>query len=335
MAPWWERQTLEVAYAPLREGEIRLITFEDITHAAPEHHLGYHIQHVSINDPPPYCALSYRWPNGKELDEPAKFKDHWLDIRGGPLAAVRSYLSNANAADRHLPFWIDQFCIKQSDAAEMGKQVSLMREIYSKASKTVIFLGFPQGPGSEGHFRAAFDYLREISRDSSSQHPSKKKIGFTKKQPVGTVVALATVLAAPWFSRTWVVQEAVLSRNAVVLCGSNMEDMLQLCVAVSHFDRMGFLRHLFREFHTPEHPWQARVQKVRLFYHLKLSYATPQLHWSECLPRDAMKRLLARCRPLDATDRRDKIFGLAGICRAEDRPTVDYGLSDSQVEDPE
>ncbi|OJD30029.1 het domain-containing protein [Diplodia corticola] len=324
-------QTLDIAYEPLKKGEIRLITFEGITSASPGNRLGYHIRHVSIDDPPPYCALSYRWGNGKELKYPTKFKGNWLDIRGGPLEAVRAYLSNPSAEDGHLPFWIDQFCIEQSSKDEMTQQVSMMHEIYSKATKTVIYLGTPRGPESEGHFRSAFDYLRTLDGDAMSLDSLEQTVQSTKKLPVGTVAALAAVLAAPWFSRTWVVQEAVLSKNAVVLCGNNIEDMVQLCAAISHFDSMAFLRQLFRDFHVLEHPWQARVQRVRLFYRLKLSYAASQPQPSECLPRDAMKRLLARCRPLEATDPRDKIFALAGICRADDRPVVGYELSEAHV----
>lgn len=329
MTPWWERSELEIAYEPLREGEIRLIKFDDITSSS--HDSDYHIQHVNINNPPPYCALSYRWPNGKELDEPLKFKGHWLDIRGGPLTAVRSYLSNVNAADRHLPFWIDQFCIQQSNLEEMGQQVSLMREIYSKASATIIFLGVPRGSESEHHFRSAFDYLRTVSHESSFQGRPEKLGEFTKEQSVGTVSALATILSAPWFSRTWVVQEAILSRNAVVLCGRHIEDMLQLCMALKRFDDMGFLRQLFRDFHRPEHPWQRGFQKVRLFYHLKLSYVRSESFPTACIPGNAMISLLARCRPLEATDRRDKIFALSGICRTVDLPNVDYTLSEADV----
>lgn len=330
MKPWWERSTLEIDYEPLQEGEIRLIEF-DSPDGPCKTPLGFRIKHVNINDPPPYCALSYRWPNGKELDEPAKFRDHWLDIRGGPLAAVRAYLSNPNAAHRHLPFWIDQFCIQQSNVKERGQQVPLMGAIYSNASATIIFLGFARGPGNEDHFRSAFDYLREINHISSGEESSVQAVEFTKRQTVGTISALAAILSAPWFSRTWVVQEAVLSSNAVVLCGSCIEDMLQLCTAISHFDRMGFLRQLFRDFHTMEYPWQMRVAKVRLFHRLELSYFKSQLDLSDCLPRDALKRLLTRCRPLEATDGRDKIFALAGICRTEDMPVVDYSLSEAQV----
>lgn len=330
MEPWWERSTLEIAYEPLQEGEIRLIEF-DSPDGPCKTPLGFRIKHVNINDPPPYCALSYRWPNGKELDEPAKFRGHWLDIRGGPLAAVRAYLSNPNAAHRHLPFWIDQFCIQQSNVKERGQQVPLMRDIYSKASTTVIFLGFARGPENEGYFRSAFDYLRYINRNSSDKEGSLRAAELTKTQTVGTVSALAAIFSAPWFSRTWVVQEAILSRNAVVLCGSTIEDMLQLCTAISHFDRMGFLRQLFRDFHTIEHPWQTRCAKTRLFYRLELSYTRSQLHSSECLPGNALKQLLTRCRPLEATDERDKIFALAGICRTEDIPVVDYKLSGAQV----
>jgi hypothetical protein len=60
---------------------------------------------------------------------------------------------NLEAALRHLRLtqearylWVDAICINQDDMDERSRQVSIMSEIYSKASQVVVWLGEREEP---------------------------------------------------------------------------------------------------------------------------------------------------------------------------------------------
>jgi hypothetical protein len=94
--------------------------------------------------------------------------------------------------------WADAICIDQSSFAERSVQVGLMRDIYSIAKQTVIYLG-----ESDAECEAA---LNEFS--SSEMASEECKSYFT-----------AQVLSRPWFTRVWIYQELILSREVWVQCG--------------------------------------------------------------------------------------------------------------------
>ena len=91
------------------------------------------IQHVYINEPPPYKALSYCWGE--------KYLTHTVNIDGATLPITES-LDSAIRHLRHsaepIVIWIDQICINQSDDYEKSDQVKMMARIYSKAEQVLI-----------------------------------------------------------------------------------------------------------------------------------------------------------------------------------------------------
>jgi hypothetical protein len=57
--------------------------------------------------------------------------------------------------------WIDQLCINQSDSAEKSAQVPLMKEVYSKAKQTIVWLG-PAADGSD----LAMKFLADVGSEA-------------------------------------------------------------------------------------------------------------------------------------------------------------------------
>jgi len=83
-----------------------------------------------------YTALSYVWGCHK------KTKTIWID--GAPLKITEnlfSALHDLRDKERTLHLWADGICINQGDNTEKAMQIRMMRQIYARASNTVIYLG--------------------------------------------------------------------------------------------------------------------------------------------------------------------------------------------------
>jgi hypothetical protein len=83
-----------------------------------------------------YDALSYCWgdPDNRETITVHGREQHVTRNLHAALRQLRSV-----SRDRLL--WADAVCINQNDAEEKGKQVQLMRDIYRKAERTIVWLG--------------------------------------------------------------------------------------------------------------------------------------------------------------------------------------------------
>ncbi|KAI1424337.1 heterokaryon incompatibility protein-domain-containing protein [Xylaria sp. FL1777] len=117
--------------------------------------------HAYLNDIPEYEALSYVWG-------PLKFTQHILvdekpfNITENLESALR-YLRHASA-DRIL--WVDALCINQADIAERNHQVTLMKNIYSRCTQDLAWLGPNPGscrtPSGEDGNRVANEHLERL-----------------------------------------------------------------------------------------------------------------------------------------------------------------------------
>ena len=97
-----------------------------------------YLDHHNLASPPKYEALSYCWGGGN---------DKLAEISGGDLRgfAVSEHLWRALWRLR-LPnldrlVWIDAICINQANVDEKNNQISLMRQIYTAAFRTIIWIG--------------------------------------------------------------------------------------------------------------------------------------------------------------------------------------------------
>jgi hypothetical protein len=104
--------------------------------------------HVSIDseDLPPYTALSYVW--GARGPNKYKISIHGsiLEITPNLHGALRTIEKLEDISSQWL--WIDAICIDQNDLEERAAQVKLMRDLYSRARRTIAYLG-PEDDGAE------------------------------------------------------------------------------------------------------------------------------------------------------------------------------------------
>jgi hypothetical protein len=163
-----------------------------------------------------YVALSYVWGNETDKRE-ISIEDKKLEITASLDCALR------HIRDRHsrmLCVWADGICINQNDVDDRNLQVAQMGSVYSTARHTIIFLGL-----SSPQCDLIFQTL-QTGRSIDSASP------FTLGNIAFETSVEDNVLTRPWFTRTWVLQELVLSLDPWVQIGSIRVRWDRFCIPV-------------------------------------------------------------------------------------------------------
>ncbi|KAH8900958.1 hypothetical protein GQ53DRAFT_611188, partial [Thozetella sp. PMI_491] len=121
---------------PQRESWIRLAELlPSKTEAEP---IRCSLRETLLSQPVRYEALSYCWGD--------LGSDSTIECNGKALGIRRNLeeaLRHLRHRDKPRLLWIDAICINQDDRAEKADQVPLMRNIYSRAERTLVWLGQP------------------------------------------------------------------------------------------------------------------------------------------------------------------------------------------------
>lgn len=239
-----------------------------------------------LNNPRSFEAISYVWADddGDSTRNNTLFLgDRWdiLPITKNCEAALRRF----RLLDKERILWIDAVCINQADVGERSHQVGLMRQIYSTANTCLVYLG---------------------EHNESSRRAMELLCQAQLPQQITTEMseALTSLFGRPYFTRTWILQELVSSRNILVYCG-NM-DMNWRQVISKHWGQYPSIK-------VPS--W---VQNFEIALYQQ--------------PVD-FPRWIFEAGPLAASDARDKIFAILGLFRGLDDLGLipDYSLSMVQV----
>jgi hypothetical protein len=150
----------------------------------------------NLSSPPRYTALSYTWGT-KSPKTTITLQGNSFEV--GPNLA-QFLLNQCRGPEASEYLWIDAICIDQSNAAEMNHQVPLMSQIYSRATRVIIWLG----EGDEDC--------------SAALHQTALAATSYEAEP------LIKLIKHPYWSRLWVVQEIMFASNIVVRCGSTQVD---------------------------------------------------------------------------------------------------------------
>lgn len=260
---------------------------------------------------PPFEAISYVWGtlvknqlmicNGKDIGITANLSAALLQIR----------LKN-----KPRTLWVDSICINQMDPEEQGYQVSLMGDIYKKSNCTLICLG----PSDHGHAtiveglvtdvdyrmqsvfgRANFDWSVNSFPFPDEEDPLLSHCGWT---------SFGVLLHQPWFRRGWVVQEAALSRDAVVRWGYTDINWLKLvrtyiwCIRralkLPSFERLWLSKLHLQGFHSRRNCEAITFQPEGAVESLSLLEVLDSARW------------------LDVTDPRDRIYAFLSLLELND-----------------
>lgn len=231
-------------YDELPEHSIRLLEFLSLENEPSE--IVLQLKTSSINDAPEFSALSYVW--GQESGTCNVQCVNELTL-GGALMPITSNLLGALPFLRAFskrPIWIDAICINQDDLDEKARVIPRMNEIYGQAAEVLIWLG-PQGDDSQfaidvlnwishpdrredlqpfvcgvhgftvSHLRTLKSMI-ESDTETSSAYLNLERFGLPGiTHPLW--LALPALYRREWFFRVWTFQEAMLAKNATVLCG--------------------------------------------------------------------------------------------------------------------
>ncbi|OLN86730.1 Bifunctional purine biosynthetic protein ADE1-like protein 2 [Colletotrichum chlorophyti] len=267
-----------------------------------------YLQIVDIENAPPYEALSYTW--GKPTDEPRDYI--WL--QGYPLP-IKPNLEDALRSLR-LPaqvrrLWIDALCIDQSNVDERSRQVQYMRLVYKHAARVIVWLGLKTA-GTHEAFQAAEslarirEYTNPVAGANAGPLDPEAVQALVSSMvdglPETCMAHLEEVFERQYFSRCWCVQEVVASSWAI----AKIEEL-----EMSFFDLIASLIVLAQ--------WKGEILIDRPFelWNLILMRRQPNKFMGEPEVEGSIGSflsLLELTRTLQATDDRDKVFSLLGIC---------------------
>ena len=119
-------------YRPLlHQNQVRLLELDPTASSA--RRISGTMRAVSLDDMPTYHALSYTWGS-------ALFSE--MIVCNGQALSVTANLRHAMlrllTENGNLVLWIDAVCIDQSNTAERGQQVRLMKRIFQQAEKVFL-----------------------------------------------------------------------------------------------------------------------------------------------------------------------------------------------------
>jgi len=293
-------------YSDLADGSIRLLRiYENVA----SNHIG-DLQVVTFTKAPQYYALSYCWGTQSptvEVGIGSSTISLSPDLAAGiwRLKQLASVDSETLWGIRVQYIWIDKISINQNDTRERESQVKLMGEIYSRSIRTLIWLGPDTTTCSAAWvlIDRIYDVFRaELPRAKCLadiplrlySDPDHAKSGLPMWD--GKIWAdLRALLAIPWFTRIWVVQEVALSSNdPLILHGEQLYSWDRLGWAASWLRRCGYIRLA----QIPE-----AVRNIDSVANIRRS----QARW----PLEAL--LTDTSTKFQASDQRDKVYGLLGL----------------------
>jgi hypothetical protein len=312
------------------------------------------ISSVPITSLPAFKALSYTWGPPTQNER--------IDISGHEFSITPSLaiaLQHIRHPTKDTILWIDQICINQEDIQEKSEQVDLMSQIYSRAEEVLVWLG-PAADGSDllmdvwdqvGREIQAWgleDYytkerFSELHRIVAETDPSDEKtISFHKICKTACwkfdLQAMAAWYRRPWFSRVWVIQEFCLcTRSTVFVCGEKSVQVELVRSARQVYE--------FSAWYTLGQ--NRTLEELRVYNTMRAEAMfdpTQSLFGSRARRRnfecygstgDSLFQLLQRNyigTKKEATDSRDKIYGLLALSNDNERLGIKPDYANLQTE---
>ncbi|KAF2629653.1 hypothetical protein BU25DRAFT_485661 [Macroventuria anomochaeta] len=292
---------------PVDETSIRLLRFSQPEDGV----LVGELQKFPLASAPHYYTASYVWGE-------RKYTGTAINLKSGTLPVLSTLTPFIHMVTRHGDFkptdwwWIDSLSINLQDAQEREKQVRIMADIYRQARRAIIWLGEEKEDGSD--CTNAIDFLHYLSSlqiafrgDDDAMRSNLENPEFTDK-----CAAVSNLLARPWWTRVWTLQEFVLSKEAKLYCG------------VASISRGRFKSAIYSIFlcSTISNEFEHELVPRKLF---DGAFNRRRIHQWHTNPASIGINLIAIMAYLgnhSATDSRDRIYSVLGLITEQDRALV-------------
>jgi hypothetical protein len=221
--------------------------------------------------------------------------------------------------DKPAYLWIDALCIDQHDISERSHQVNIMGQIYTAASQVIIWLG-PEDDST----RSAFELMKMISSLTSDEKAalSCHDVSMHNAQPLLDLErwkTLSKFFGRTWFSRAWIIQEAIFASTSIVLCGSHVTTW-NVIAEVSHFLATSSWTNFLKDpryFEDNTNQWHNTPARL----------AAQRTTWQGSY-KDSLIYALIRARPSICQDPRDKVYSQLRLGHADIFPDYHHTISE-------
>lgn len=213
-----------------------------------------------------FAALSYVW--GQYDSSPHTIccrpqRDDSPITYDIPITAnCHAALSQIRAHWAKAKIWVDAICMNQDDDEEKSSQIAHMQEIFGWAETVYVWLGKgnPQSDQAmrylktRGQWKARFPFTCLALTSMKPEQREQAMVNFTHRAWRDVLIRLTTtfgdglhqvdlheVLGRAWVRRAWTLQEIVLARNPVILCGEKVlpwEDLIHAIYDPSYIRKL-------------------------------------------------------------------------------------------------
>jgi len=277
----------------------------------------------------PYAALSYTWGDPEDTVE-IRVDDRPFRVTRQLHAALLRYRDElrrdlgSKVATWPSLLWVDALSINQSDPEEKSVQVARMSSIYSGARSVFAHLG-PEADYSSiaiAKIRTVmerYDALTggiqsdDIPRWAAPLLADELMLCDDDEDDCHIWAAVQAFFSREWWSRIWIAQEASTSAETWLFCGNekmSLDDVLTFTALVGMYEQQE-ADAASRTYPLP--PYVYTLEDLRA-----QRYAEG--------PESELLNVLMSCRHYEATDARDKVYGVLGMVapRGTSRLLPDY-----------
>ncbi|KAK5125466.1 hypothetical protein LTR85_000575 [Meristemomyces frigidus] len=317
----WNEDIMDAqpAYPPIEPGkEFRILKL--LPAPRPTEDLVCELETAKLLSPPEFEALSYVW--GETTNR------SFVNIRGervGITTNLDEALRALRDPDHDRVLWVDALCIRQDDLEERSKHVKCMKEVYAACIRDLLWLGSEDSIiANARQGMIELGTLSDIDRrfeDPERQEPN----------PIEWRHFLAffeIFQSCPVWNRIWIMQEVSFAPEVQLLAGhtsmswTELEDFLD---TEQYVQRYG----IPDAFHAP----LAHEMRTLKAFSDSIVYPHILAHQRRAVKGGgrglggSLLDVLARFRHAEATDARDKIYGLLGLCSDTIGIQSNYALS--------
>ncbi|CAN9174985.1 unnamed protein product [Alternaria alternata] len=269
------------------------------------------LRRFPIAGAPHYYTASYVWGE-------RKYTGVTMDAKTGTLPILDSLVPFLKMVTCHSDFkasdwwWIDSLCINLDDSREREKQVRIMADIYKRARRAIVWLGEEKERDSD--CTDAIEFMHYLSTlqiafngDDIAMRKKLENPEFTEK-----CAAVSALLARPWWTRVWTLQEFVLPKEAKLYCG------------MASISRGRFKSAIYSIFlcSTISQDFEHELVPRKLF---DGAFNRRRIHQWFTKPASVGINLIAIMAYLgnhSATDSRDRIYSVLGLISERDRELI-------------